>query len=103
MATVCGVWTVAALFSAPSALSQYLYTEFIILGRITYYKHVVIIELLVPVCVCLPSITSRPTDIMWKALVLYPRGTQTPKLNKRRNTAEIVVGLYSCVFDQPCS
>jgi hypothetical protein len=55
VATICGLWIVAALFAVPSALSQHLCAEFTIVRHITYYQRVVTFELLVscvlPLCV----------------------------------------------------
>jgi len=96
LATICGVWIVAALFAVPSVLSKYMCEGIFILGSIPYYRRVVIFEFLVscvfPLCVVVFTyiMTARH-------LVQSPRciseGTQNPQLNTRRDTAKIVVGL----------
>jgi neuromedin B receptor/gastrin-releasing peptide receptor len=94
VATVCGVWIVAALFAVPSALSKYLCEKVkTVLG---YYQLVVIFELLVS-CV-LPLFVVAFSYIMTaRSLVVSSRsiseGTQNPQMETRRNTAKIVVGL----------
>jgi len=96
VATICGVWIVAALFAVPSALSNYLRQERILSSSKAYYKRVVAFELLVS-CV-LPLIVIAFTYIMTaRHLVESSRsiseGTQNPQLEARRNTAKIVVEL----------
>jgi hypothetical protein len=55
VATICALWTVAALFPVPSALSNCLSTDFVNLSRMKYFHFVVIFELSVsrvlPLCV----------------------------------------------------
>jgi hypothetical protein len=55
VATVCGVWIVAALFPLPAAHSKYLCRNSVILWIIAYCQHVAVCELLVscvlPLCV----------------------------------------------------
>ena len=96
VATVCGVWIVAALFAVPSALSKNLCYEFIFVRQKSYYKHVVIFELLVscviPLCVIAFSYIMTAIHLM-KSSRPISEGTQNPQLNARRNTAKIVVGL----------
>jgi len=96
VATICGVWILAALFAVPTALSKYQCKEVISLQRTNYYRHVVVFELLVS-CV-LPLFVITFTYIMTAChLVESSRSifeeTQNPRLNTRRNTAKIVVGL----------
>jgi len=95
VATICGVWIVAALFAVPSALSNYLCQEYILSISITYYQRVVVFELLVS-CVlplCGLAFTYIMTD---RHLVESSRsiseGTQNPQLKTHRNTAKIMVG-----------
>jgi len=96
VATICGVWIVAALFAVPSAISNYLCQDRMLSVNITYYQRVVVFELLVS-CV-LPLCVIAFTFIMTaRHLVINSRsvseGTQNPQLEIRRNTAKIVVGL----------
>jgi len=96
VATICGVWIVAALFAVPSALSYYLCQEFVLSISKTYYQRVVIFELLVS-CV-LPLCVIAFTCIMTaRHLVESSRstseGTQNPQLETRRNAAKILLGL----------
>ena len=96
VATFCGVWLVAALFAVPSALSMNLCGYFFGVILITYYQHVVILELLVscvlPLCVIAFCyiMTSRHLVESSRAI---SEGTQNPQLKKRRNAAKIVLGL----------
>jgi hypothetical protein len=96
VATICGVWIVAALFALPSAATSYLCVNNFKLQDEWYYKRVVIFELLAS-CV-LPLCVIAFTYIMTaRHLVVSSRsiseGTQNPQLKTRRNTAKIVVGL----------
>jgi hypothetical protein len=96
VAAVCGVWTVAALFAIPSGLSKYLCEEYKTFGTIRYYQRVVIFELIVS-CVLLLCVIAFSYIMTARHLVEssppISEGTQNPQLNKRRNTAKIVVGL----------
>jgi len=96
VATFCGVWTVAALFAVPSALSRNLCDELINVGHITYYQHVVIFELLVscalPLCVIAFSYIMTARHLAENSRAISD-GTQNPQLKTRRNAAKIVVGL----------
>jgi hypothetical protein len=91
VATICGVWIVAALFTVPSALSKYMCED--ILSRcMPYYQRVVIFELLVP-CV-LPLCVIAFTYIMTarhlvQSSCTVSEGTQYPQLKNRRNTAKM--------------
>jgi hypothetical protein len=100
VATICGVWIVAALFAVPSSLSKYLCKEFLTLRQITYYQSVVIFELLVS-CV-LPFVVIAFTYIMTaRHLAVSSRsiseGTKNPQMETRQNTAKFVVG-FTVVF-----
>jgi hypothetical protein len=96
VATVCGVWIVAALFAVPSAISNFQCHEFHTIERITYYQHVVIFELLVscvlPLCVVAFSYVMIGRHLVESSRPLS-EGTQNPQMETRRNTAKIVVGL----------
>ena len=96
VATICGVWIVAALFAVPSDISKYLCEDFVVLGGITYYKRVVIFELLVscvlPTCVIAFCYVMTARHLVESSFCTFEE-TQNPQLNTRRNTAKIVVGL----------
>jgi hypothetical protein len=96
VAAICGVWIVAALFALPSALSKRLCDLCRIYNSVTYYHHVVLFELLVscllPLCVIAFSYIMTARHLVKSAQPISEE-TQNPKLNKRKNTAKIVVGL----------
>jgi hypothetical protein len=95
VATICGLWIVAAIFAIPSALSWHLCQDlpFFI---ITYYQYVVIFELftscVLPLCVIAFSYIMTARHLMKSAQPIFQE-TQNPQLNTRKNTATIVVGL----------
>jgi hypothetical protein len=96
VATICGVWIVAALFAVPSALSKYFCGELLPSSHITYHKLVAIFELLVS-CV-LPLFVVAFSYVMTarhlvKSSSPLSEGTQNPQLKTCRNTAKIMVGL----------
>ena len=96
VATICGVWTVAALFALPAALSNnYCYeSTFLLFSK--YYQHVAIFHLLVscviPMCVIAFSyiITARH---LLESSTPISQETQNPQISKRKNTAKVVLGL----------
>jgi len=96
VATIFGMWFVAALFAVPSAVSSYLCVRDAKMTPTTYYQRVVIFELLascvLPLCVIAFTyiITARH---LVKCSRSIPEGTENPQMKKRRNTAKIVVGL----------
>jgi hypothetical protein len=77
VATICGVWIVAALFAVPSALSKFWCDEFVVSGSETYYKLVFIFELsiscVLPVCVIAFTYIMTSRHLV-KILVLYVKG-----------------------------
>jgi len=93
---ICGVWTVASLFAIPSVLSKNLCYEYPILGNVTYYKRVVIFEILVscvlPLCVIAFSYIMIAHHIMENSCTVS-EGTQNPQLNTRKIAAKVVLGL----------
>jgi hypothetical protein len=95
MATICGVWIVAAIFALPSALSRHLCKD-LPFFNITYYQYVVTFELLMscvlPLCVIAFSYIMTARHLMKSARPIS-EDTQNPQLNTRKNTAKIVVGL----------
>jgi hypothetical protein len=94
--TICGVWIVSALFAVPSTLSKYLCEDFTVIRSITYYRRVVIFELLVscvlPLCVIAFTYIMAAGRLV-KSSRSISEGTQNPQLNARRNTAKIMLGL----------
>jgi hypothetical protein len=96
LATVCGVWIVAALFAVPSAFSKYQCEEMLVSRSITYYHLVVIFELLVscviPLCVVAFTYIMTALHLLNSSRSIF-EGTQNPQLEKRINTAKIVLGL----------
>jgi hypothetical protein len=96
VATICGVWIVAALFAVPSALSKRLCYESKILGHATYYLLLVIFELLVS-CV-IPLFVIAFSYIMTACHLVEMSSTMSEETQKRqaralKNTAKIVLGL----------
>jgi Leucine-rich repeat (LRR) protein len=93
---VCGVWIVAALFALPSALSTDLCQQCYGPRCLTYYKNVVLFELLVscvlPLCVIAFFYIMTARHLL-KSAQPIPEETQNPRLNTRINTAKIVLGL----------
>jgi hypothetical protein len=96
VATICGMWIVAALFAVPSALSKYLCKGRLLSKSATYYQHVVSFELSVscvlPLCVIAFSYVMTARHLVENSRPIF-EGTQNPQLETRRNTAKIVVGL----------
>jgi hypothetical protein len=96
VATICGVWIVAALFAVPSALSKYLCEESLNLTFINYYQRVVIFELLVscvfPLCVIAFSYITASCHLVKSSRSISER-TKNPQLKTRRNSAKVVLGL----------
>jgi hypothetical protein len=96
VATICGVWIVAALFAVPSAVSKYLYFVLHSSTNETYYKRVVIFELVVacalPLCVIAFTYIKTARHLL-EGSISISEGTQNPQLNIRRSTAKVVVGL----------
>jgi hypothetical protein len=96
VATICGVWIVAALFAFPSALSKYVCEEKIVSSSTNYYHFVVIFELLLscvlPLCVVAFSYVMTARRLVESSRAIS-EGTQNPQLKTRRSAAKIVVGL----------
>jgi hypothetical protein len=96
VATICGVWIVAALFAIPSALSGNSCSDCSENKCIIYSKKVLLFELLMscvlPLCVIAFSYIMTALHLLKSPDPIF-EGTQNPKLNKRKSTAKIVVGL----------
>jgi hypothetical protein len=88
VATVCGVWIVAALFAVPSDLSNYLCEGLQITGSINYYQLVIIFEILlscvIPLCVVAFSYIITALHLLESSRSIS-EGTENPKLEARRN------------------
>ena len=96
VATICGVWILAALFAVPSALSRIACEKFTFVKYMLYYQRVVIFELLVscalPLCVIAFSNIMTARHLLESSCSLF-EGTQNPQLETRRNSAMIVMVL----------
>ena len=97
LATIFGVWILAALFAIPSALSKILcFGPSMAKKNIAYYKNVVLFELFVscfyPLCVIAFSYITTAHHLVKSACPISEE-TQNPQLNKRKNTAKFVAGL----------
>ena len=96
VAAICGVWIVSASFAVPSVLSNYMCQYTYGTSSMTYYRHVVIFELIVscvlPLCVIAFSHITTARHLV-ESSPFISEGTQNPQMNTRRNTAKIVVGL----------
>jgi len=96
VATICGVWIVAALFALPSAVSRYQCVKNAGIADTMYYNRVVVFELLascvLPLCVIAFTYIMTARHLVESSRSIS-EGTENPHLKKRRNTAKIVVGL----------
>jgi hypothetical protein len=96
VAKICGVWIVAALFALPSALSGNHCSGSIFLFIAKYYYHVVLFYFLVscvfPLCVIAFSYIMTARHLLESSSPISEE-TQNPRLNKRRDTAKIMLGL----------
>jgi len=95
-ATICGLWIVAALFAIPSARTKHYCGAIIHLWLTKYYHRVCIFTLLVscvlPLCVIAFSYIATSIHLL-KNSFSFSEETQNPRLNKRKNTAKVVLGL----------
>jgi somatostatin receptor 5 len=95
-ATICGLWIVAALFTIPSARTKHYCGAIIPLWLTKYYPRVTIFELLVfcvlPLCVIAFSYIMTSLHLL-KNRFSFSEETQNPRLNKRKTTAKVVLGL----------
>jgi hypothetical protein len=95
-ATICGVWIVAASFAIPAALSKYLCVKSALLWRTKYYQHVAIFHLLVscviPLCVIAFCYIMTARHLL-KSSCSLSEDSQNSRLNTRKNTAKVVLGL----------
>jgi lysylphosphatidylglycerol synthetase-like protein (DUF2156 family) len=107
VATICGVWIVAALFALPSALLQTSCYEFRLtrFPYTTYNERVVLFELLVscvlPLCLIAFSYIMTARHLL-KSADPISEGTQNPQLNTRKKTTKIVLGLTAFFLSAMC-
>jgi hypothetical protein len=98
--TICGVWIVALLFAIPSALSGNSCYDCRENRCVIYHQRVLLFELLMscvlPLCLIAFSYIMTALHLLRSPDPIF-EGTQNPKLNTRKTTAKIVVGL-SVVF-----
>jgi hypothetical protein len=96
VATICGVWIVAVLFAIPSAFSGNSCSHCYENRCVIYHKRVLLFELLMscvlPLCLIAFSYIMAARHLLKSPDPIF-EGTQNPKLNKRKSTAKIVVGL----------
>jgi len=96
VATIFGVWIVAALIAVPSAVTRYQCAKDASMTPTTYYQHVVIFEILascvLPLCVIAFTYIMTARHLV-KSSRSISEGTENPQLKTRRTTAKIVVGL----------
>jgi hypothetical protein len=97
--TICGLWFLASLFALPSALSVKI-TDKICAGIDTYYNKVVWLHILafciLPLCVIVFFYVKTARHLVESAIPISEE-IQHPQANRRKNTAQIVLGL-STVF-----
>jgi Leucine-rich repeat (LRR) protein len=95
-AIICGVWIVAVLFAIPAACSQCLtHTSFLI--WVTYYYQQsslfnLLVSCVIPLCVIAFCYIMTARHLV-KSSCPVSEQTQNPRLNKRKNSAKVVMGL----------
>jgi hypothetical protein len=94
--TICLLWIVAALFALPTGLSRKACFDSLFLWRTNYNQQVALFELLVscalPLCVIAFSYIMMARRLLENPPSLF-EDTQNPRLNTRRKTAKVVLGL----------
>jgi hypothetical protein len=105
VATLCGVWLVAALFAVPTALSRKTCQDFRKQILLSYYKHVVIFELLVscvlPLCVIAFCYIMTARHLVQSSRAIT-RGTK-PSNGNTQKCCKDCVGTDCCFCDQLCA
>jgi hypothetical protein len=95
-ATICGVWIVAALLAVPAARSKHVCPLHILYWLTNYNLQIAIFQLLtscvLPLCVIAFSYIMTARHLLKNPSSLT-EGTQNPRLNTRKNTAKVVLGL----------
>ena len=96
VATIFGVWIVAAFFAVPSALTKYFCYESLIFGHTSYSLLVAIFELLVSCVIplfvtafCYVMTACHLVEMSWS----MSEETQRTQANALKNTAKVVLGL----------
>ena len=97
VATICGVWIVAALFSVPTALSKYYCVDSVKeFMYIAYYQRVSTFNIFV-FCVLLLFLIAFSYIMTARHLLKnanpISEETQNPQLNARKTAANVVLGL----------
>jgi len=96
VATIFGMWIVAALFAVLSAVSSYQCVRDARMTPTRYYKRVVIFELLascvLPLCVIAFTYIMTARYLM-ESTSSVSEAKQNPQMNKSINTAKILLGL----------
>jgi hypothetical protein len=96
VATIFGVWIVAALIAVPSTVTRYQCAKDASMTPTTYYGRVVIFELLsscvLPLCVIAFTYIMTARHLVESSHSIS-EGTENPQLKTRRRTAKILVGL----------
>jgi hypothetical protein len=96
VATICGVWILAALLAVPSALSKFVCKDLLLSQPKAYYQIEVIFEHLVscflPLCLVAFSCVMTARNLVENSRSIS-EGTQNPQQETRRYTAKIVLGL----------
>jgi hypothetical protein len=96
VATIFGVWIVAALITVPSAVSSYECAKDAKMTPTRYYGRVVIFELItscvLPLCVIAFTYIMTARHLVERSRSISEE-TQNPQMNKHRNTAKVVVGI----------
>ncbi len=96
VATIGGVWIVAALFALPIARVGYLFCESTLLLSTNYFKFLSIFHLIVsgvlPLIVIAFSYAMTIRHLSESSGPIS-EGTQNSRLNTRRNTAKVLLGL----------
>jgi len=95
-ATICGLWIVAALFTIPSARTNQICGITVSLWLTNYFPLFAIFRLLVscvlPLCVIAFCYIMTSRHLLKNCSALAEE-TQNSRLNKRKNTAKVVLGL----------
>ena len=97
VATIFGVWILAALSAIPTtSLKVFCFDPIMLRKNIAYYKLVVAFELLVscvyPLCLIAFSYIMTVRYLVKSSCPIYEE-TKIPQMNTRKNVAKIVVGL----------
>ena len=96
VATICGVWIVAALLTLPAALSENLCYDSVFLFFSNYYQRVALfyfsVSCVLPLCVIAFCYIMTARHLLESSSPISEE-TQNPQLKKRKNSAKVVLGL----------